>query len=226
VKADKRRLLIVDDEPIKRQVMTEELEAAGYEVRVAGNPLEADPLLENGHFDVVVTDLRMPGEDGLPFLRRLRRDRPEQEVMVMTAFGTVDSAVEAMRLGAYDYLQKPFATEELLLKLDRLLRVEGLREENEALRRQLRCGRTETRLVGHSQALAPSWPRCMRSPTPIPRCSSKGSRARGRSWSLGSSTRPVTDAGAPSWRSTARRCPPSWWRPNSSDTRPVPSPVR
>ena len=149
----RRRLLIVDDEPIKRQVMAEELQAADYDVEVAANPLEADPLLQKGHFDVVVTDLRMPGEDGISFLRRLRQERPEQEVIVMTAFGTVDSAVEAMRLGAYDYLQKPFSTEELLLKLDRLLRVEGLREENEALRRQLRCGRSETRLVGRSEAI-------------------------------------------------------------------------
>lgn len=151
--ADPRRLLIVDDEPIKRQVMAEELEASGYQVRVAVNPLEAEPLLQKEYFDVVVTDLRMPGEDGLSFLRRLRQERPEQAVIVMTAFGTVDSAVEAMRLGAYDYLQKPFSTEELMLKLDRLLRAEGLREENEALRRQLRCPRSETRLVGRSQAI-------------------------------------------------------------------------
>jgi len=147
------RVLIVDDEPIKRSILAEELPGAGYAVETASNPLEAAPLLARGAFDVVLTDLRMPGQDGLSFLRQLRQQRPDQAVIVMTAYGTVDTAVEAMKLGAFDYIQKPFSTEELLLKLDRILSYQGLRRENEALREALGCRGMETRLVGRSEAI-------------------------------------------------------------------------
>ncbi|MDK1031733.1 MAG: response regulator, partial [Planctomycetia bacterium] len=145
-----RKLLITDDEPVKRTVMQEELTAAGYEVDVAASPLEAEPLLAAKTFDVIITDLRMPGQDGISFLRALKARRPEQAVIVMTAYGTVETAVEAMKLGAFDYIQKPFSTEELMLKLDRLLHYQNLAEENEALRRQLSATRTETRLIPQS----------------------------------------------------------------------------
>jgi DNA-binding NtrC family response regulator len=146
-------ILVVDDEQIKRSVLEDELRAAGYTVAVAANPLEAEPALAEKDFDVVVTDLRMPGQDGLSFLRGLKGRRPDQAVIVMTAYGTVDTAVEAMKLGAFDYLQKPFSTEELLLKLDKCLRFERLAEENAALRRQLSAPRADTRIVGQSAAI-------------------------------------------------------------------------
>ena len=135
--ANKAKILIVDDEPIKRSVLEDELRAAGHTVVTAANPLEAAPALAETFFDVVVTDLRMPGQDGLSFLRDLKRQHADQAVIVMTAYGTVETAVEAMKLGAFDYVQKPFATEELLLKLDRFSEYQHLTNENEALRRQL-----------------------------------------------------------------------------------------
>ncbi len=147
------KILIVDDEPIKRSVLEDGLRDAGYVVSAAESPLEAEPFLEKTYFDVVITDLRMPGQDGLSFLSDLKRRRPEQAVIVMTAYGTVETAVEAMKLGAFDYIQKPFSTEELLLKLDRLLRYEGLSRENEALRRELSPRPEETRIVGSSDAI-------------------------------------------------------------------------
>ena len=147
------RILVVDDEPIKRSVMEDELRAAGYEVATAASPLEAEPILATTAFDVVVTDLRMPGQDGLSFLRELKTQRPEQAAIVMTAYGTVETAVAAMKLGAFDYLQKPFSTEELLLKLDKLLRYERLASENEALRRQLSPQAEPTCIVGQSDAV-------------------------------------------------------------------------
>ena len=147
------RVLIVDDEPIKRTILEDELAGAGYTVTTAESPLAAEPALAESPFDVVVTDLRMPGQDGLSFLRDLRRERPDQAVIVMTAYGTVETAVEAMKLGAFDYIQKPFTTEELLLKLDRLLQYEDLARQNEALRRQLSRQSDETRMVGQSEAL-------------------------------------------------------------------------
>jgi DNA-binding NtrC family response regulator len=147
------KVLVVDDEPIKRSVLEDGLRDAGYSVSATENPMEAEPLLEKTYFDVVITDLRMPGQDGLSFLSDLKRRHPEQAVIVMTAYGTVETAVEAMKLGAFDYIQKPFSTEELLLKLDRLLQYEGLSRENEALRRALSPRPEETRIVGDSDAI-------------------------------------------------------------------------
>ena len=147
------RILIVDDEPLKRSVMADELEAAGYSVTTATNPLEAEPILSKDHFDVVLTDLRMPGEDGLSFLRELKRQRAEQAVMVMTAYATVETAVAAMKLGAFDYIRKPFSTEELLLKLDKLRQYEHLDDENKALRRQLTVMAGEYRIIARSRVI-------------------------------------------------------------------------
>lgn len=149
----KANILIVDDEAIKRSVLEDELNAAGYSVVTAGSPLEAESVLEKTFFDVILTDLRMPGEDGLTFLRGLKRKKPARPVIVMTAYGTVETAVEAMKLGAFDYIQKPFSTEALLLKLDRLLKYEQLASENEALRAQLALPRTESRIVGRSRPM-------------------------------------------------------------------------
>ena len=147
------RILIVDDERIKRSILEDELQAAGYVAAAAANPLEAEALLAAESFDVILTDLRMPGQDGLSFLRDLKKERPDQAVIVMTAYGTVETAVTAMKLGAFDYLQKPFSTEELLLKLGRLLQHERLASENEELRRQLAPRSEETRIVGRSDAI-------------------------------------------------------------------------
>ena len=146
-------VLIVDDEPIKRTILEDELRDAGYTVAIAANPLEAEPVLKKRVFDIVLTDLRMPGQDGLSFLRDLRQMRAEQVVIVMTAYGTVQTAVNAMKLGAFDYLQKPFPTEELLLKISRALQYEQLTSENAALRQELAQPHAEDRVVGHSAVM-------------------------------------------------------------------------
>jgi DNA-binding NtrC family response regulator len=146
-------ILIVDDEPIKRSVLADSLGEAGYRVAVAASPLEADPILADMDFDVILTDLRMPGQDGLSFLRELKARKPDQHAIVMTAYGTVDTAVEAMKLGAFDYILKPFSTEELLLKLDTLGKYDRLTSENEALRQQLALPQVATRIIGQSEAV-------------------------------------------------------------------------
>ncbi len=147
------KILIVDDEPIKRSIMKEELIQAGYAVESASNPLEAEPLLQAGYFDIVITDIRMPGQDGISFLRELKKRRADQAVIVMTAYGSVESAVEAIKLGAFDYMQKPFIIEELLLKIDKLLAYENLASENEALRQQLSLRKEEIRIIGQSERI-------------------------------------------------------------------------
>jgi DNA-binding NtrC family response regulator len=146
-------ILIVDDEPIKRSVLADSLGEAGYRVSVAASPLEAEPILGETDFDVILTDLRMPGQDGLSFLRELKARKPDQHAIVMTAYGTVDTAVEAMKLGAFDYILKPFSTEELLLKLDTLGKYDRLTSENEALRQQLALPQVATRIIGQSEAM-------------------------------------------------------------------------
>ncbi|MDP2983478.1 MAG: sigma-54 dependent transcriptional regulator [Candidatus Latescibacter sp.] len=149
----KGTILIVDDEPIKRSILEEELREAGYSAVAVSNPLEAEPHLKKTNFDVILTDLCMPGQDGISFLKEVKEHNPEQQVLVMTAYGTVETAVDAMKLGAFDYLQKPFSTEELLLKLDRLRKYIHLENENEILRQQLRTGREETSFVGDSEPI-------------------------------------------------------------------------
>lgn len=149
----KGTILIVDDEPIKRSILEEELLEAGYAAVAVSNPLEAEPHLKKTHFDVILTDLCMPGQDGISFLKEVKEHNPEQQVLVMTAYGTVETAVDAMKLGAFDYLQKPFSTEELLIKLDRMRKYIHLENENEILRQQLRTGREETNFVGESEPI-------------------------------------------------------------------------
>jgi len=147
------KILIVDDEPLKRSVLEDELGAVGYFVVTASNPLEAAQELAKSAFEVVITDIRMPGQDGLSFLREVKKQKPTQAAIVMTAYGSVETAVEAMKLGAFDYLQKPFSTEELLLKLDKLLQYERMASENEALRHQLALPRIESKIVGQSKPM-------------------------------------------------------------------------
>ena len=108
-------VLVVDDEPIARSVLEDELNAAGYVAVAAENPLAIPEEVDRGSFDVVLTDLRMPGQDGLTFLRELKAERSEQAVIVMTAFGTVDTAVQAIKLGAFDYITKDEETKDRLL---------------------------------------------------------------------------------------------------------------
>ncbi len=146
----KVRLLIVDDEPIKRIVMEDQLREQGFEVDAYDNPLDAKTVLSSNTYDVILTDIRMPGLDGISFLKEIRNNNPNQAVIVMTAFGTVETAIEAMKLGAFDYLQKPFSTEELILKLDRLMSYRNIMEENQALRKQLGHNKAETKLIGKS----------------------------------------------------------------------------
>jgi len=104
------RILIVDDEPMKRSVLEDELGAVGYSVVTAANPMEAAQALARSPFEVVVTDIRMPGQDGLSFLREIKKQNPTQAAIVMTAYGSIETAIEAMKIGAFDYLQKPFST--------------------------------------------------------------------------------------------------------------------
>jgi NtrC-family two-component system response regulator AlgB len=130
-------ILIVDDEKNIRSMLASFVQARGHRVETAADGAAALETLRRGSYDLVFSDVRMAGLDGLALLREIRGRWPEVVVVLMTAYATVAQAVEAMRAGAYDYLVKPFSIEEVGLTLDRVLEVLALRRENRALKSAL-----------------------------------------------------------------------------------------
>jgi two-component system response regulator HydG len=151
--APKPHILIADDDLALVETLCDGLMDAGYDVLGTGSSREAAALLDTQEFDALVTDLRMPGVDGLGLLaisQRLSRERP---VIVMTAYSAVDTAVESIRMGAYHYLTKPFKVGELALFLERALAQARLQREARALRQTLGEGSALARLVGRQGGL-------------------------------------------------------------------------
>ena len=133
-------ILVVDDEEAVRRPLARNLVSAGYEVREASSADEALRMLSAADMDLLITDIRMPGMDGIELLRRAKVTSPDLEVIVVTAYATVETAVEAMKLGARDYLTTPFSREEVLLRVERVLRERQLSRENRTLREALKRG--------------------------------------------------------------------------------------
>jgi len=131
------RILVVDDEESMRDVLRRLLSAEGYSVSLAENGMKALALLEQERFDFLLCDIRMPGMGGLELLREITSRKIPGTAIMMSAFGTVETAVEAMKLGAYDYISKPFMSDEILLTLRKAKERESLRKENEALRQEV-----------------------------------------------------------------------------------------
>jgi DNA-binding NtrC family response regulator len=134
----KGRILVVDDEQRQRDILQMILEAEGYETTAAGNGRQALQTAQAQGFDVVLTDLKMPDLNGIELLGEILKLQPSPLVILMTAHGTIDSAVDAMRKGAFDYLTKPLEKDELLLVLRRAMERAHLVRENRMLREQLR----------------------------------------------------------------------------------------
>jgi len=135
-------ILVVEDEPGIREFLAGALEDEGYEVATAGDVMEALALLHQRAYDLLITDLRMPGAlDGMDLVRRVRAETPEMEVVVLTAHGTIESAVEATRLGAFDYLQKPLSgPAEIRLVASRALERRSLLAHRDAVKRDTTGG--------------------------------------------------------------------------------------
>ncbi|MEN9936418.1 MAG: hypothetical protein RLZZ387_2997 [Chloroflexota bacterium] len=150
-----RSVLIVDDEPNMRWVLGKALEQAGYTVYTAGSGDEAVATLTRTPVDLVLLDLKLKGEDGLTVLRRLRGRRPDLVVMLLTAYGTVATAVEAMQLGAADFLRKPFDVEEITFKVARALERREMQQELARLATAQRAAPALASFVGAS----PAWQR-------------------------------------------------------------------
>ena len=144
------RVLVVDDEQSMRELLAIMLRQAGYDVAVADGGEAAVETLKTERFDLVVTDLRMRKVDGLAVLKAAKEFSPRTAVLVVTAFASTETAVEAMKLGAYDYVTKPFKLDELKLTVRNALERRRLQDENQALKRQLRRERGFENFVGRS----------------------------------------------------------------------------
>jgi DNA-binding NtrC family response regulator len=128
---DCKPILIVDDEKNIRMTLSQSLESLGVEMDVAGSGEEALAKLKERDFGVILLDIRMPGMDGMEVLRQVREVRPDIRIIMITAYGTIESAVEAMKLGAADFLQKPFDPEEIRELVSRVMNREKLDERKE-----------------------------------------------------------------------------------------------
>ncbi len=147
------KILILDDEPDMAENARRIIETAGHETLVEVDGFKALDVVEQERPDLVLTDLRMPDIDGLAFLERVKLRHPEIAVIVLTGYASVDSAVEAMKKGASDYLSKPFSPDELLLRVDKALTLSQLTAENLYLRERVEKGDEYGEIIGRSPAL-------------------------------------------------------------------------
>jgi DNA-binding NtrC family response regulator len=147
------RILVVDDDPSLRRVLQVQLEQEGYDVAVTASAQETLSVLQLRHFDLVITDLRMPGMSGLELLKHARLQYPQTIIIILTAFGTVDTAVDAMKVGAYDYLTKPVHPDEMSVVVRRALDHVHLVEQVRTLRLSLNKKYGFENILGRSDVL-------------------------------------------------------------------------
>src|SRR5262245_54264568 len=145
-------VLIVDDELLIRDTLAEYLAQEGFAVAARGSGEEALQLAAERRFDVALCDVQLPGMDGIELLERLLKISPETAVFLITAYGTVENAVEAFQRGAHDYLMKPILLEEVHNKIRRLMAYRELALDNQWLRRELNRAQPD-RIVGRSPAM-------------------------------------------------------------------------
>jgi two-component system, NtrC family, response regulator HydG len=155
--ADPATLLVADDDPGLRESLERTLTREGYQVVLASDGRAALERVQAGGIDLIVTDLRMPGLTGLELLRAAKAILPDVDVILLTAFGTVEEAVKAMKDGAYDFLTKPFRREQLIKLIDKALERRDLIEQNRDLKKQLEDLRAKGQMIGAS----PTWRRMM-----------------------------------------------------------------
>ncbi|RMF73284.1 MAG: sigma-54-dependent Fis family transcriptional regulator [Acidobacteria bacterium] len=148
-----RRLLLVEDEPLLRVSMGDALRKEGWAVDAAEDGVQGLALFRRHQHEVVVTDLMMPRMDGMALMREVHQLSPDTTVVIITAYGTVERAVEAMRQGAADFITKPFSVAQLLVRLDNLCSVRALREQNRRLQEQLEQRYSFGKIIGKSKPM-------------------------------------------------------------------------
>jgi DNA-binding NtrC family response regulator len=149
----KAKILVIDDDTSLRRVLEYNLQEEGYEVQAASSGEEGLYLFGLDQPDLIITDMKMSGMDGLMVLKSIKERSPETLVIIVTAFGTVDVAVEAMKVGAYDYITKPFNRDELRLIVKKALQFNGLAEENKRLKSELSDKADFRTIVGSSKEM-------------------------------------------------------------------------
>lgn len=149
----KSRILVVDDEESIREFLEIMLKKEGYEVTTAEDGAKAKEILTKKSFDMVISDMQMPNVTGIELLRHVRESYPDLVFMIITAFGTTETAVEAMKLGAYDYLTKPFKIDEVRLNIANALRSKNLETEVRVLKKELVKEYSFQNMVGNSDAM-------------------------------------------------------------------------
>jgi DNA-binding NtrC family response regulator len=147
------RILVVDDDQEMRRFLAEILAEEGYAIDAVQDGASALDLFTQNHFDLVISDLKMPRITGTELLRRLKEIDPECPVLLLTAFGTIESAVDAMRAGAFHYLTKPFHTDEMLIQVERAMEGRTLREELKRLRTEVQARDRLNNIIGRSEAM-------------------------------------------------------------------------
>lgn len=146
----KSKILVVDDEDVIRDSFSEWLTEAGYEVATASDGGEALDIISSQEIDIVIADLKMPGMDGIELMKRVKGADPNLPVIIMTAYGSIASAIEAMKAGAYDYLEKPFCPERVEIMIKNLVAHQTILKENIALRKELSKKYQFEELIGKS----------------------------------------------------------------------------
>ena len=146
----KSNILVVDDEQTIRDALKMVLEEEGYQTQTAADGKEALDLINDVDFDIVITDLKMPEVDGMTLTRQCQQICPQTSVIIITAHGSLETAIEALRIGAYDYILKPFDFDDVLYKIKRLIKQKELVLENQALRQEVEQKYSFSNIVGQS----------------------------------------------------------------------------
>ncbi|MBW2121533.1 MAG: sigma-54-dependent Fis family transcriptional regulator [Deltaproteobacteria bacterium] len=149
-----RRVLVIDDEESFRHMLSVILQKEGYQVETASDGYEALEKMEGALFDEILCDIRMPRMDGIRFLREVKKTHCDSTIIMMSAYGTLDTAVEAMKLGAYDYVSKPFKPDEIVLTLKKAEERERLRRENIYLRKEIEKEYNFNNIISKNEKMA------------------------------------------------------------------------
>jgi len=149
----KNKILIVDDEKLMRVSLEDKLTKEGYSVSSLSNAVEGVKLLQSTNYDAVITDLRLPRMDGIDFLREIKKASPDTVVIIMTAYGSIENAVIAMKEGAYDYVTKPFSLEELIIKLQKALKHKDTIAENIMLKQRVLSQYGYDNMIGKGEGM-------------------------------------------------------------------------
>jgi DNA-binding NtrC family response regulator len=149
----KNKILVVDDEKLMRVSLEDKLNKEGYVAACVTNAVAGLKILKTTNFDVVITDLRLPKMDGIDFLREIKKSSPDTVVIIMTAYGSIENAVTAMKEGAYDYVTKPFSLEELIVKLQKALKHKDMIAENIMLKQCVLSQYGYDNVIGKTEAM-------------------------------------------------------------------------